>query len=397
MGSNMQDEINNEVPGPRNPPERKGLEEIYKALDERDQESRLDAPSESMLAEIDSEVLREREREFRDVEKHWVRKNGWLRIVKEIAAKKSKVLGKPTGIRYLTLPGYYRLDVSLLLQNHLIEVTEADDSGNPKEIYVAGFEAELTKFGRMETQMPKLKLFGAAKLEDALISSRNKYYLQLKNLFPFDAINMDLTTSLTPRHEGPYSPTLKAIETIFQLQSGNGLPWALFLTFRNVHSEWETGAFDQLTTNLQSNLVEEPRALEAFQKLYNRNRVDELRDSDPINCISQAVAKWLIDRAHAYGFTGTLENCYFYTRYNTAVPYSIYKHLMVFSRAEVNPAQIPTKTIPKQAWMSNDLVEAINRHRPLDVERKLLEISDRAPNSLLDLKEEINSLCKLVH
>ncbi len=381
----MNDKINDET------------KDIFESLDEQEQERRSTEPSESLLSTIDTEHLLEREREFKDVEKHWVRKEGWLRVARTIADDKRKTTQK-NGIRYLTLPAYYRLDISLLLENGLIEITEMGNDGAPAEIFVVGFEEEPTKFGRMESQVPRLKLSGATKLEDALIDSNNEYHHQLSALFPFDVINLDLTTSLSPLREPPYSNTLQAIDKIFQLQAGYGLRWGLFLTFRNLPSEWREETINQLASNLQENLEGDPKVLEAFQRRYGQDNVNQLRKSDLNRCISQSVAKWVIDRGHHNGFAGKLENCYFYERYNPGkTNYLIYKQLFTFSAKNINPANIPTKGIPKQGWMADDLIGSINRHLPEDVQETLLKLSNKKPAIFEDLEKEINDLCNLVN
>lgn len=377
------------------------MSSFFDQLDgELEQELRVTTPAESILEGINPEILREREREYRDVEKHWVRKNAWLKTARSILDEKKLVLPNTQGLRYLTLPAYYRLDVSLLLQENLIEVTQVDHENKPTQVSVAAFESDPTKFGRMQGQSPRFSLLGATTIEKALTEPKNAYYYQLRELFPFDVINFDLTTSLTPRHEGPYSSTLQAIETVFELQSARayGLPWALFLTFRNLPSDWEENALRQLLTNLQDNLDTYPSVLEAFQKRYNFYNVTGLERNDIKRCISQAVAKWLVDRGHHHKFSLSSLSSYYYSRYNTSLPpYDIYKHVLIFSKRGLNKANIPIKGLPPQTWMEEDLVKCIDSHKCFDVESNILSTSYRGRGNLFeDLQVEIDQLCRII-
>jgi hypothetical protein len=367
------------------------LEEVFDQLsEEAEQEHAASDPSTTFLATADAEVLREREREYKDPEKHWVRLNPWLKVAKDLAASKGG------GLRYLTLPSYYRLDVSLFLQNNLLEVT-GEPGGSIQSVYVAAFETDPVKYGRMVGHSPRFKLFGHANIEDALVDSNNEYYKDLISLFPFDIVNLDLTTSLTPRHEGPYSKTMQAVDAVLRRQTDHPSKWGFFLTFRNKPSDWESRALNQLVTNLQSNLDSSPKVRQAFFNLYNEASADELNSKDPKKCISQSVVKWLVDRAHSFNMRLESMNCYEYQRYPPAIePYLITKHVLIFSRGPVLPLEVPAKTTPRQPWMEDNLVECISRHRPLDVEEKLYWLSHSKPDVFTELESHISSLCSMI-
>lgn len=364
------------------------LDDLYDQLDERKQEEDLKKPSSSLLLDVDANDIKEREPEYHDPEKHWVRRDGWLKIVKKILASKQRITKNAQAkLKYLTLPGYYRLDISMFMGEDLIEVLSYSGDGTPREINVVGFETDPTKYGRMKVQTPRLKLLGASSIEAALVDPENEYFHELKDQFPFDVINMDLTTSLTPRHEGPYSKTMKAIDTIFSLQSGYGSEWAFFLTFRNVPSDWEETALTQLSANMQSNLDTKPTVFEQFYKTYNKSSVEELWAANQQLSISQTLVKWLVDRAHAFGFRSDLKKVYRYTRYKKGIePYDIYKHLLVFSIGQSSEGKIPTKGVNEQAWMTEDLVKSVLRHKPIDVEEKLLQLQKK--KDILGLLEQ---------
>jgi len=375
------------------------LDLLFNQLDEEAVQEHKDMRNDtSLLSGINTELLLEREREYRDLEKHWVRKNAWLKIAQRIIQSNREVQVNPGGLRYLTLPAYYRLDVSLLLRENLIEVTERADDGQPAQVYVAAFESDPTKFGRMHGQIPRFKLLGASSIEKALVDDKNEYYHQLRELFPFDIVNLDLTTSLTPRNEGPYSQTMQAVETVFELQSARSVPWALFLTFRNLPSDWERAAKQQLFNNLQDNLHQFPKVLEAFQKLYQVHNVEYLTNKNERLCISQSVAKWIVDRAHHYKFSLDLMEIYFYTRHNKGLPpYDIYKQVFIFSKNKLNYANIPTRGLPLQTWMEDDILKCVEKHKCIDVEMRILKASEIQHQDIFaSLEQEIDDLCKLI-
>ena len=83
------------------------LDKILDILDvEGQQEESAFADENSILLGKDSDLIRKRAQEYRDTQKHWVRRNIWLESVKSIAQKK-----REKTIRYLTLPALHRLDV----------------------------------------------------------------------------------------------------------------------------------------------------------------------------------------------------------------------------------------------------------------------------------------------
>src|SRR5438034_7474977 len=223
------------------------LNSVEKILSEEEEQER-SASGPSYLTGANSDHLRQREREYRDVEKHFVRQY-WLGEAKKLVEVNEKK------IRYLTLPAYFRLDVTLLDKHDLIARVTTDSKA---VLDVAGFETDPTKYGRMQNQSPTLQLLGCCPIEDAILDTNNRYYRELHDLFPFDLINLDLTTSLTPHHEGPFSKIMRSIEEIMLRQAGGSGQWGLFLTFRNVLTEWEQYALKRFLDNLQENISNFP-------------------------------------------------------------------------------------------------------------------------------------------
>jgi hypothetical protein len=365
------------------------LEKVYTELSqEANQDQALTDPNKSFLEELNAELFSEREREYRDVEKQWVRTKGWLNAAKEIAGNNGR------GIRLFTLPAYYRIDVSLFLRERLLEVIEQFDDGKAKTVYVAAFESDPTKYARMVGHTPKFLLFGDCPIEDALINVNNPYYDDLLKLFPFDIVNLDLTTCLTPKNEGPYSKTMQAIEAVFKRQAEHGSMWALFLTYRNMPDEWEDVTLEQLFENLQRNLDGYPKVLAAFMDLYHESAVRKLYAARPPICISQAVVKWLVDRANYYNLVLNSVRSFYYER--PPIGYLIYKHILVFSKGTALPGVVPTKGTPAQPWMPDALEKCIRQHKPIDVVEKILITLNGRPTFQDELQSEINELCKAI-
>jgi len=367
------------------------VEALIEQLSQEEQQDEKILESQDLLFdEVNADKLRQRETEYTDVEKHFVRTKAWLKVARELAPEAKSYYGR--GLRYFTLPGFNRLDVGLLLREQLLD-TDSDDSGR---VYVAGFEADPSKFGRIAGRSPKFKLLANSSVESALTDPKNRYYSELQSLFPFDIINLDLTTSLTPQHEGPYSTTMQAINSVLRLQAGYPLPWALFLTFRNVATDWEQNALRSLFDNLQENIGKYPSVRDVFFERHREHSVANLQQKDIKACISQAVVKWLVDRAHHFDIRLKEYNCYQYQRYPASLPpYTICKQVLKFSKGEVSIAVVPMKSTLRQSWMEEDLVKCINSHKPLDVEEKLVVASGNYPNIFNELQNDIIQLCRM--
>jgi hypothetical protein len=164
-----------------------------------------------------------------------------------------------------------------------------------------------------------------------------------------------------------------------------------------VPEDLEDGARSQLFRNLQTNIDNNPEVLEVFQNRYQKNSVKDLEKSDVKRCISQSIVKWLVDRAHQHKFkVGTMQT-YCYPRLNAGLPpYDIYKHIFELTPAGINPANIPTKNIPVQAWMTRDLKKCVEQHKCTDVEDITIRLLENAPAKYKALEDEVEMLCKMI-
>ena len=319
--------------------------------------------SDSYLSSANALNMVRREKEYIDPEKQYVR-GRWVVFAEELRTK----LLRP--LTYLTLPAYYRFDVTMMLEKNLLSSRRVEGREIMK---VAAFETDPGKFARMSGTSPAFGLLGNCALEEAITNPQNPYHADLSRMFPFDMINFDLTTSLTPKHEGPYSRVMQALEEVMRRQATRHEEWVLFLTFRNSEADWEQTALSTFITNLQENLDRWPAVRDAFVGKLGASNAKDLQGRDPETAIVQSVGKWLVDRAHVYGQSCEKSESYRYRRYAEGVePYVISKLLMRFKRGTSTRAVIPTKAIVQEAWMEADLIRCIDQNRHKDVESILL-------------------------
>src|SRR6185436_18800300 len=122
--------------------------------------------------------------------------------------------------------------------------------------------------------------------------------------------------------------------------------------------------------------------------------VDELDRKSPQRATSQAVLKWLVDAAHRNGMRLREASTYQYVRYNEGRPsYTITKQIVLLQRGAKSTIEIPFKKIVHEPWMEDDLVTCVERHRPVDVEGKLLALAEKVPGTFDRITEVITDLC----
>ena len=344
------------------------FDDLLETLSEESLQDETARTGDSFLVASDAANLVRREKEYSDPEKQFVR-GKWLRFGEELQAK----LGRR--LKYLTLPAYYRFDVTMMLQRELLD---EETIGGRRMLAVAAFESDPAKFARMAGSSPGFQLLGDCALEDAITDPQNRYHGSLQSMFPFDIINFDLTTSLTPKHEGPYSRIMMALDEVMKRQALRHQEWVLFLTFRNTEADWEPTALRTFITNLQTNLDQWPAVRDKFVEKMHVPNADELHRTKPTLAIIQSVGKWLVDRAHVSGQSCERIESYHYKRYSDGLePYTISKLLMRFKRGVTTPAVIPTKTPVRESWMQEDLVRCIDQNKHKDVEMLLLDRDGR--------------------
>lgn len=363
-----------------------GVESLYNILSEEQAQEK--ASAETLLDAISATKVIERESEYLDPEKHWVRTNVWLKAAKSVYES----LGDfKRSLKYLTLPGYHALDVRLLYRNRLI--LPQSDGVFP----VAAFETDPSKFGHLSTSPYRFRLLGECAIETSLLDEQDPYYQPLLDLFPFDLVNLDFTTSLTPQGEGPYSGLMKAIDTVLKRQSMKRRgKWALFLTYRTLKSDWNDDTLETLRTNVQHNLDQHPAFQSAFLEKYRVANVKSAWDASQELCISQAVSKWIYDRAHVHSLRVSSTKCVEYRRNPLKTPrYNIFKQVFQFEPGLVSNA-LPTKGKVTEAWMVTNLVDCVNRHTPTDVTDEILQKEvNQGANVIAALDSDVAALLAL--
>jgi hypothetical protein len=144
----------------------------------------------------------------RDPIKQYVRRFGWLQVIKDYVERRRKD-GVDRPLKYLTIPGPNASDIGLLWRSGLLARTT---NGFP---YVAICDKEYAD--------TVLKNLGAL-----LGVSRRWFYQGVRNelasLFPFDVINLDLCGAVITGHPKRHKALrrLVGIRRIFQLQRGQG-------------------------------------------------------------------------------------------------------------------------------------------------------------------------------
>jgi hypothetical protein len=219
--------------------------------------------------------------EKRDSRKQFVRRFGWLEVITAyVQGLRDAGVNRPW--KYLTLPGRNSIDIGLLWKSEVIDKTS--DGRLSVAIcdkkYAELVISDLAKFGG-------LLAYSNKPLDEELDEASSA----LKEQFPFDVINLDLTNPLIP---AKHSTNLKIIEWIFKLQKGQG--FLLLLTTRP-----DNGARNRLLTILRQNLQHEEQFKTAYVGRYTR--------PDPQLCLNdytaftqiifpKALARWARNRGY---------------------------------------------------------------------------------------------------
>jgi hypothetical protein len=333
----------------------------------------------------DAGTLVRRAREYDDLPKHIVRVEHWLKMAKSLFKAKGK------GLRLLTLPGRYALEVALYHRNGLLE--ERTENGNTT-VYAVGFETSPDVFGLLQSGPQRFFRLFDGDLIDTLADPNAPHRKELTQLFPFDIINLDLTVNLVAPSEGPYGPVLAAIRDCFKLQGAQPDDWALMVTFRAGLPETDSRAIAAWREEFQRNLDTHPSVKDACFQAHGCATVNELFEQDEEEALAQVAAKWIAEQAHACNWQVRSARQLWYTRQHDGGTYTIRKIVFRFSIAARLPQYaMPTKEIPTMPWHIEDLVSVV-KARSNDIDEAILRLrgredSDRKIGVLL---EDIDSL-----
>jgi hypothetical protein len=342
------------------------LDELIESLEvEKAQEKRATGDADSPFADAPAEeVWVERAREYDDKVKHLVRKRSWLKTAKNLRDEKG------SGLRVLTLPGRYRLEIELYRKNGVLD----DDRD---QLEVVGFESSPEIFGLLNVMQPPLERLFFGDLVKALGDPDGEIYPELAGLFPFDIVNLDLTVNLITQSDAPYAPVLKAIRECIRLQTPKNGEWALMLTFRwDPSVQVNPDSFVRLKEEFDSNLKQHPAVRKACGQLHNVTTGEAFYTQDPEEAIARFAAKWVVDQAHAFEWRVKRSEQIRYDRETPAGSYSIRKIVLVFKRGSISRHDLPGKAIPTQTWQVEDLETVVGVGRTTDYDERLAALGD---------------------
>jgi len=161
---------------------------------------------------------------FRDPEKHYVRRNAWLKIGNTV---RDRLGGQP--LRYFSLCGGVPLDVLLLFREGILQP-------NWQRPNVAICDVEtgaLTAAGRalsIAGYGPATKL--RAEVEELVLADCVPHR-RFVEMLPFHVYNLDFTKQIFYHREPIQTTMLESIERIIELQSEHEQDFELFLTSRS--------------------------------------------------------------------------------------------------------------------------------------------------------------------
>lgn len=256
-----------------------------------------------------------------DLVKHYVRLVGWLPAIRHRAARVGE-----RNLRYLTFCAAKAIDVFLLEMEDLI--SRDPETGRLIDIYYCEREAE--DFASIATLIgsaaqgflgdfadivlfqtpPELENANLDELDHLPRDSIRRHQLHLKDsnnrlrdAFPFDVINLDVSGVLFPPNDPPVSRLFNSIRIVLDWQSDamlNGVPlteFTLFVTSRVASEEMHPEALDMLEEILERNIELHEMYREEFLRKYPVGTARGLRQAEFEDFFVSGVCKVIIDEA----------------------------------------------------------------------------------------------------
>jgi len=364
-----------------------GVDEFVQGLNrEADQEEDVQANRGSFFSNMDSrEVVLRRAREYDDVPKHLVRTECWLKLARSLHTACGR------GLRLLTLPGRYALEVGLYHKHRLLATVAREDG--QECVAAVGFETSPESYGILQGSRPKFQRLFDANLIEVMNGSDVAAKRDLMALFPFDIINLDLTVNLVAPSEGPYGPVPAAIRECIKLQGAQQADWALMLTFRAGLTETDQRAIDFWRDEYQKNLDEHAMIRSACYDTYGVASAEELFAKDGEEALGQCAAKWIAEQAHAtdWQVVETRHLCY-KRRFDVDRVYSIRKIVFRFRRKKLPEYAMPSRVTPVVGWHVEDLVGVVKGARSKNVDDQLEGLNKKSGSYIGRLEAEIEEL-----
>lgn len=229
-----------------------------------------------------SAIEKDDERLFSTPQKWYVRKL-WLKYCK---ARRDR--SNQSFIRILTLTCTQIYEVKLLLDNHLLILT---DSGAFDSRCLAFCELSNHRFALIQKALPGAKYF-KGRFEDLVGAGRVGYSGKVDSWFPFDVVNLDINGSILGRD----SRVLDAIRKLFMIQKIRNKSFTLFLTICSVQEGDDEGSINELREFLRKNLDDNEISSKFLEK-YPNGTIQEYHEFQ-----STAIPKKIIEYGFSEGF-----------------------------------------------------------------------------------------------
>ena len=317
---------------------------------------------------------------YKDLPKHYVRKIGWLPVLREYADTRA------AGPRYFTLCAKEAIDVRYFRQCGVLPF----DPGERSYPTVTFVEREAQDYAFIAETLGQTRLGLLGDLEAIVLHPADfpDEHKRLLATFPHDVVNLDFTGEVVRQNDPPYSDTLKAIERLVELQSSFNLQrWHMFLTFRAAAATTSKPGAEQLRALLENNLAND----EARQAYGTRPSPTKMFKEQFSEVIRLGAAKVVAAKAAGCGFRMAIHGSYRYPRKPSAAPsYDIVKLILVFDRTR-DTTDIPDPHVGTQVY--RECVPGIFNSKAINVRGQLKgQVKESVSNDLAPLLEELADL-----
>jgi hypothetical protein len=330
-----------------------------------------------------ADIIRLRAFEFDDNLKHFVRKTVWLKVARHLFEKKG------SGLRLLTLPGPFALEVKLYNKEQLLAASSLEE-GAPLD--VVAFEREPTAAGQLKLGVPRLKRVFTGCLLDALVNPRSPNHDGLVECFPFDVVNLDLTSNIVAAHDAPYGKALRAITECMRRQGRQDV-WALMVTFKASVPDTNPDTINELRECYRLNIETYSRVRAACEERYKTADAGAVFEADPEHALSEFLAKWIVEQAHVIGGwrSARFEHVYYRRTPGENIVYQIRKLIFRLERVANNRRALPTRGGMADSWEIDDIVSIVRSGNGLDAEASMREEFGKKPAFESAIRAEIEA------
>ena len=329
----------------------------------------------------------------KDPLKHYVRVDGWLKAIqqqKEAIADRLEEIP----LRYFTFCAANAIDVFMLEREGILNRSEEtnclegvyfcekDDEnfgriagliGAPENGFLGSFE-DIVLF--KDDQETKGKTW-EDELEDEPYTREvrkklrhKKDHSRLRDAFPFDIINLDVSGVMFPLKKGVIAPLLESIIQILEWQTRSKFPingrecnqFTLFLTSHVSPDRTNQAAIQQLANRVSENLCMSERFKSAFVERYGHDQVNQLISDDFPEFFRVALFKFIIHIALStmLGWTVTSGPTYLYNREDKYVENKQYQIMHTVSVYERIPNIQERLDDPSRSEYVQSVTELVN-------------------------------------